>query len=137
MLLHFREHKLSHRELLESFDLKKCPESSIKQNEVFNLLKELTNSAIYFKILNESGIDTENFNFSYLNKDLILKARSILGEINILLEETNKVKSARDANGQFIEGAVDKILEFKNKIYDLSSRYYELIPKLEFRNSVR
>jgi predicted DNA-binding WGR domain protein len=135
MLLHFNENKINHKELLNSFDLKKCPESSIKQKEVRNLIKELTNTAIYFKALNESGIDTSEFNFNYLNKNLLVSARSLLGEINVLQTEILTIKNSRNQDGNYPDDAVEKVLELKSQIYECSSRYYELLPKNSFKNS--
>jgi ankyrin repeat protein/predicted DNA-binding WGR domain protein len=135
MLLHFNENKINHKELLDSFDFKKCPESSIKQKEVRNLIKELSNTAIYFKALNESGIDTNEFNFNNLNKNLLISARSILGEINKFQTEIVSIKNSRNKDGNYPDDAVDKVLELKSQIYEYSSRYYELLPKNSFKNS--
>jgi hypothetical protein len=81
MLLNINHTKLYHKDLLETFDYSKLPESKVANKEVRNLFKELTNSAIYFKALQESRIDTELLNFNYLSKEIILTAKTIPGEI--------------------------------------------------------
>jgi len=136
MLLHINEWKLSHKDLLEQFDLKKSPESKIANKEIKQLFKNLTNSAIYYKALKESGIDTDLLNLNYLNKELILKARSILGEINNIHQQIAICITKKNSSGHYDEDIVNKVLDMKNEIYELSSRYYELIPKSIFKNMV-
>ncbi len=136
MLLNINEWKISHKDLLEPFDFKKSPESSISSKEIKNLIRNFTNSAIYYKALKDSGIDTDLLNFNYLNKELILKARSILGEINKIMQEIALLRANKNASGHYDEDVINKVLDFKNEIYELSSRYYELIPKSKFKNMV-
>jgi hypothetical protein len=136
MLLHINEWKLSHKDLLEQFDLKKSPESKITNREIKELFKNLTNSAIYYKALKDSGIDTDLLNLNYLNKELILNARSILGEINNIHQQIAICITKKNSSGHYDEDIVNKVLDMKNEIYELSSRYYELIPKSKFKNMV-
>ena len=99
-----------------------------------SILLSDSSSIIYFKALNESDIDQELLNFNYLNKNLIIRARSLLGEINKIQTEISNLKEKRNLVGQYDDDIIDKVLEYKSEIYDLSSRYFELIPKSHFKN---
>ena len=136
MLLHINEWKLSHKDLLESFDFKKSPDSKIASKEIKSLIKNMTNSAIYYKALTDCGIDTDLLNFNYLNKELIFKARSILGAINKIHQEIANIRQKKNSSGHYDENVVSNVLQMKNEVYELSSRYYELIPKSKFKNTV-
>ena len=134
MLLKFNEVQLTHKELLKPFEYDKCPRSNIEIPQIQTLMKEITESSIYFKTLNDNGINTDFFNLSMLNKELLIKARDIVKEIFVKLNEIDKVKKEQNQGGAFSKEKVDKLTELWNKIYILSSRYYELIPKSKFKD---
>ena len=134
MLLKYNEVQLTHKELLKPFDYDNCPRSHIEIPQIQTLMKEITDSSIYFKMLNDNGINTDFFNLSMLNKELLIKARDIVKEIFVKLSEIDKIKKEQNQEPGFSKEKVDKLTELWNKIYILSSRYYELIPKSKFRD---
>ena len=140
MLLKFNDVQLTHKELLKPFDYNTCPESKVTNPKIKDLLKVFTESSIYFKALSDRGINTDFFNFSMLNKSLLLKAKELMKEIVASLEELNAIRNEKTNNTGFnntfalTPEKVEKITEISNKIYKLSSRYYELIPKMKFKN---
>ena len=187
MLLTYNKIKLKHNELLKPFDYEKCQKSKIENKEIHNLLKAFTDSSIIAKAFKDSGVDTQKFNYSMLNKDILLKARNYLMElykkvkeleeirkinVNIInndnndnkkkkennedddnsgykmdIESENNSKSKRTKKSKKKEKKEEKdkkiltqkdkieaIISKTNEIMELSSRYYELIPKEKYRN---
>lgn len=130
--MNFKEEKLTHKDLLDKFDYKNTPQSIIPKKEIRYLFKDLTDTAIYYKAFNESGIDTEFLSFADLSKELIEEARSYLTLISDTQKELNDLYKTKKHD----EKVLSKALELRNQIFELSNRYYELIPKLEFKNSV-
>ena len=102
MLIKFNKVQLTAKELLKPFDYDQCAPSKIEDKEVKNLLKIFTDSSIYFKAVKESGINTEFFNFSMLNKELLKKARDYIFEIykklNELKDLTHPTKRIEENN---------------------------------------
>ena len=138
MLIKFNKVQLTARELLKPIDYKNCPSSKIKDNNVQELLKIFTDSSIYFKAIRDNGINTEFFNFSMLNKELLKKAREYIIEIynklNELKDLTNP-KNRLNEDNKKREEKINNITKISNDIMILSSRYYELIPKEKYKNS--
>ena len=81
MLLTYNKIKLKPNELLKPFDYEKCPKSKINDKSIHSLLKVFTDSSIIAKAFKESGVDTEFFNYSMLNKEILRKARNYLMEL--------------------------------------------------------
>ena len=52
-------------------------------------------------------------------------------EILKCIEENTELRKVK-----VLEVDQEKLVEVQEKIYDLSSRYYEIIPKKEFRDSI-
>ena len=197
MLLTYNKVKLKPNELLKPFDYEKCPKSKIENKEIHSLLKAFTDSSIIAKAFKDSGVDTQKFNYSMLNKEMLVKARNYLMElykkvkelevirdINVnLINNTNDIKdkgkkskvNENDEEGDdydqdkmdvesennskskggkksktknnknnkedkdnnkilTLKDKTDAIISKTNEIMELSSRYYELIPKEKYRN---
>ena len=138
MLIKFNKVQLTARELLKPIDYNNCPSSTIKDKNVQELLKIFTDSSIYFKAIRDNGINTEFFNFSMLNKELLKKAKEYIIEIynklNELKELTNPMNRVNEDNKKR-EEKINNITKISNDIMILSSRYYELIPKEKYKNT--
>ena len=170
MLLKYNKIKLKPSELLKPFEYEKCPKSKIKDRNILNLLKNITDSSVIEKAFKESGLDTQFFNYSMLNKETLMKARGYLMEIyhkvqeleyirkipvninnedkkedensendnNDIIEEKMGIEDEKDSkdNDQIVteKDKIDKLISKTNEIMELSSRYYELIPKEKYRN---
>ena len=193
MLLTYNKIRLKPNELLKPFDYEKCPKSKIDNKDIHSLLKAFTDSSIIAKVFKDSGVDTKFFNYSMLNKEILIKARNYLlslykkvqeledmrnikikkeqinnkddkkikknkeknndnddddnnSEENMDIDEdenNSKSKKKKDNNNndnknkEFLtqKDKIDAIISKTNEIMELSSRYYELIPKEKFRNS--
>ena len=92
MLLSYNKIQLKPNELLKPFDYKKCPESKLDNTEIHDLLKAFTDNSIIAKAFKESGVDTEFFNYSMLNKETLLKARNYLMEIYKKVQELENIR---------------------------------------------
>ena len=92
MLLSYNKIQLKPNELLKPFDYKKCPESNLDNTEIHSLLKAFTDNSIIAKAFKESGVDTEFFNYSMLNKETLLKARGYLMELYKKVQELENIR---------------------------------------------
>ena len=92
MLLTYNKVQLKPNELLKPFDYSKCPQSNLDNTEIHSLLKAFTDNSIIAKAFKESGVDTEFFNYSMLNKELLLKARGYLLEIYKKVQELENIR---------------------------------------------
>ena len=92
MLLNYNKVKLKPNELLKPFDYKKCLKSQLNNTEIQSLLKVFTDSSIIAKAFCESGVDTNLFNYSMLNKEVLLKARNYLMELYKKVEELEEIR---------------------------------------------
>jgi len=134
MLLKFNKVKMNQKELLKNFDYDICKFQSTNVKEIYDLLKIFTDSSIYFKAIRESGINTEYFNFSMLNKDLLNKAKKYMKEIYTKVKELEDLRKNRTDLLQMKKDLIEKITNKTNEIIILSNYYYELIPKEKYKN---
>ena len=135
LLLKFKSTHALHSDFLLNFDYSKIP-NSLLSKEVRSLMKEITNRSIYAKALNESGIDTELLNLTYLNKELIHVARKYLGEIKVAFEEIDTIgKKAQNEGRILTEIEVTRVLKLKSEVIQFTNRYYECIPKASFHQT--
>ena len=132
MLLKFKKSRVMHNQLLKPFDFKKLPTTEIKQKIIFNLIKEFSNSALYFKALNEINYDNNNFSIEFLDENILNKANDLLDEISKNADELKSFSSVLNYDDVVIE----KVHNINFKIYELSNKYYELIPKERFKDNV-
>ena len=144
MLLNYNKVKIKPNQLLKPFDYKQCVKSNIDNIHIKNLLKVFTDNSIIAKAFQESGVDNEFFNYSMLNKKILIKAREYLMEIyqnveklenirkinivintiennNIIKENDNKKKEEKmdiDDKEEEKEGKIDikKIKTYNDKI---------------------
>lgn len=134
MLLKFKDSKIEYKKMIAPFDFKILPKTKIVDIPVFELIKEFTQSALYFKILNNNNchIEKNEFNIEFLDRDLLNKANDILNEIVNLKNKRRSLSSKFPPDENTIEEA--------NKIYsqaeEFSNKYYELIPRNRFNYSV-
>jgi len=132
MLLKFKNSKVEYNKLLKPYNFKKLPQSGIKEKAIFKLIKEFTNSSLYFKALKTINIDESNFNIEFLDKNLLRKAENILERIKETQEELGGFSSVLN----YDDITIEKIHKLNMKIYDFSNSYYEIIPRERFHNKV-
>lgn len=132
MLLKFKQAKVEYNNLLKPFNFKLLPKSDVRDKSVFELMKEFTNSSLYFKALKKFDIDESLFNIEFLDKNLLNKAEDFLYKIKQTQEELQSFSTTLN----YDEATIEKIQKLNMKIYEYSSSYYELIPRKRFNNSV-
>ena len=115
MLLTYNKIKLKPNELLKPFDYEKCPKSKLENKEILNLLKVFTDSSIIEKAFKDSGVDTQFFNYSMLNKEILVKARYYLLELYKKVKELENIRKININPIQNNNNVNDKTKENKKK----------------------
>lgn len=85
---------------------------------------------MYQKAFTQYGIDTDVLPFSAVKKQSLIEARNLLQDIQELIKED--IEISKDG----IRADFDKLTAVKEKISELSSRYYELIPLSRYKNQI-
>ena len=76
------------------------------------------------------GFDEEVLPISNIKKEVLEEAQMLLKELSDLDTENQKLSQAFGTNLD-----IDKIQECRDKIQDLSSRFYELIPFTKYQDA--
>ena len=117
MLLTFNKTKLKPNELLKTFDYNKCPKSNIENKEIQNLLKNITDNSILTKAFKESNVDTDIFDYSMINKELLLKAREYLIKIYNITQELEQIRKINvNMNNEVINNDINNNEENKMEL---------------------
>ena len=93
MLLTYNKIHIKPNELLKPFDYEKSPKSNLLNDEIKTLLKNITDNSIIAKAFKDSGVNTEFFNYSMLNKEILIKARKYLIDIYNKVQELEKIRN--------------------------------------------
>ncbi|XP_038075117.1 poly [ADP-ribose] polymerase tankyrase-like [Patiria miniata] len=89
-------------------------------------IKELIKPNVIAKALSDSGIDTAIMNMgNHLPRESLLKAKEVLVKIREVLEQVDEDKKASTRDMLKYQANMDKV-------WDLSSEYYQLIPCVNF-----
>lgn len=111
------------------FDFDKCPKSKLEKN-TRDLIEEIADFAMYSQAMQSFGIDQEILPFAKIDKAAISQAIKVLKEVKEVIEEDEKMmKSALTVDQE-------KWAEVKDKIMQLSSRFYELIPLQKYKDQI-
>ena len=85
---------------------------------------------MYQRAMNAFGVDTNILPFSGVKKDVIIQAQELLKKISEAVDECIKIQS------EGIKADYDELSAVKDKISELSSAYYELIPLANYKNAI-
>ncbi|XP_041358942.1 poly [ADP-ribose] polymerase tankyrase-like [Gigantopelta aegis] len=114
---------------------------------LYELMKELTNVKSIKAALNNEGMDLEVMPFGKMDRDCLLKARSILDEIGAYIKEVQEYRQKYDADNRIQqivgegmseaekkekEEATSKYQSNCEKIAALSSEYFQIIPQKSY-----
>ena len=116
------------------FNLDDSKVSSKLPKEVKALVKDIADVAMYFKAYKEIGVDDDAVPFGRIKKNVVLDAKKILDELEVLIKEKNQ-------NPSYIGGTTKKdnsktikrqqeLQSVMEQISRLSSEYYHLLPKV-------
>jgi len=120
-LLTFQQRHVEHKQFLQFFDLVKAPPPQVCES-VQRVLKQWTNSSIYASVFEDAGININVLNFTNLGRSDLAQAQTLLCEIGALVQEMSKAETK-------------ELLEIKETLYDLSSRFYEIVPVTSYLHS--
>ena len=123
---------VSHQDYLVPFDFTASKES-ILQPSVQEILREITQIAMYVKGIKNSGIDTDQMPFSNINRKDLLKARESLTKLREILEELEPLEAQLN---RYNKDGKDKVVALREKCWYHSSRFYEMIPHEQFKNEI-
>ena len=115
------------KDYLQPFDYEKCPKSKLSK-KTFDLFEEISNVTMYQRAMNQFGLDTDVMPFSGVKKQSLAEARELLMEIQESLKEEQELAK------EGIKADYDSLVKVKERISELSSRFYELIPQSKFKN---
>lgn len=131
-LINVNYSKICHKDYLVPFDLTNAEPSSLHPS-VQEIMREMTQVAMYVKGLQNSGIDAEQMPFSDINRNDLLKARESLTKLREILEELEPMEAQLN---RFNKEGKDKIVALREKMWYHSSRFYELIPHEQYKNEI-
>ena len=120
---------VAHQDYLAPFDFEKCAKSKVEKN-VRELLEEVANVSMYQKAMVSMGLDTEVLPVSGMSKEAIHQAKDLLRQIREKVEEDSRIAA------QGLLADHDALIAVREKLSELSSRYYELIPLARYKNQI-
>ena len=122
-LMEMTTRRVEFKDFLKGIDLENT-EKAVSPKEVVECMKALTELKVYTYVFHNSGIDEKVMNFSNISLKNLNEAEEILKKIGELIPVLQATKD------------VGEMLETKDKISDLSSRYYEIIPQKAYLHSL-
>lgn len=129
----FKESRVEYKKMIAPFDFKLLPKTKIPELPVFDLMREFTQSALYFRTLERYQIDQSDFNIEFLDRDLLNKANNILDQIVLVRNKEKSVSSKYPPDEKSMEESNKNYQEFQ----ELSNKLFELIPRKRFNDSVK
>ena len=94
-------------------------------------MKEVCDIRTYLKALQASGIDLKAMPFSNLNRQNLYDAMDQLQKLQKTLQKLEGLNPR-----PYSENERNKLLAMREKMWYLSSRFYEFVPHEEFRNKM-
>ena len=105
------------------FDFDNCAKTVGLPKSVENLIEEISNVSMYQRAMKTMGIDEDKLPVSALKREAINEAKGILSKISIAVHELADLRKLG------MRADYDQIMSVMSKLSDLSSKYYQLIPK--------
>ena len=139
ILIEYKNKKLKHSQLLKEFSFKSAPASTLSkslQRFIYNISKT---SLLFRQFYSSNQIDSEVLAFASIRKNLISDAKVYLEklkgkiveiqEIRAELMKSMTIKTEIEDMRSKTNALNQKLVECSQKIYDYTSRFYELVPK--------
>ena len=117
------------KDYLAPFDYDKLPKSRLSK-PLFDLFEEISNVTMYQRAMSQFGVDTNVLPFSGIKRETLIQARQLLMGIKEAVDEDIEISK------EGIKADMVKLTEVKERISNLSSRYYELIPLTQYKNAI-
>jgi hypothetical protein len=96
-----------------------------------DVLNQICDVNTYLKALKASGVDPKAMPFSQLNRKNLYDALEVLEKLQSTLNKLEEMNPR-----PYAESEKMKLLQQREKMWFLSSRFYEFIPHEEFRNKM-
>ncbi len=99
--------------------------------EVIEAMREICDVNTYLKALQNSGVDAKAMPFSNLYRKNLYDALEVLQKLEKVLAKLENLNPR-----PYAENERNTLLSLREKMWFLSSRFYEYIPHEEFRNKM-
>ena len=114
---------VKHQDYLAPFDFENCAKSAGLPSSVESIIEEISNVTMYQRAIKTMGIDESKLPVSALKREAINEAKAILQQISVAI---TKLADLRKLG---MRADYDEIMTVMSQLSDLSSKYYQLIPK--------
>lgn len=121
---------IDHQNLIAPFDFSISPNSTLPK-ETTEAMREICDVSSYLKALAKSGIDMKAMPFSSINRKNLYESLEILEKLAKVLIKIEGMNPR-----PYGENERNKLQALREKVWYLSSRFYEVIPHEEFRNQM-
>ena len=124
-LVKINYHKSEMQDYLKRLNSEQLARSYLDK-ETYQLFREMTDLSIYGRLISGLGINEPLLPFMQTLVEQFDEAKDTLNKIEELIATRDKLAS------KGIEADFDAVMKVKDDIYDLSSKYYELIPESKY-----
>jgi hypothetical protein len=124
---------IDQKNFLLPFNLENAPNpnNNFLTKDGVEVVREICDVNTYIKALQNSGIDPKAMPFSNLDRQNLYSALDILQKLHKTLVKLEGMNPR-----PYAENDRNKLLATREKMWYLSSRFYEFIPHEEFRNKM-
>lgn len=107
------------------------PSENVNSEDQVEILREICDVDTYLKALKASGIDPKAMPFSNLDRKNLYDALQVLAQLEDVLTKLEGMPAR-----PYAEAERKKLLSRREKMWFLSSRFYEFIPHAEYRDKM-
>ena len=105
------------------FDFENCAKNEGLVKSVEDLVEEISNVSMYQRAIKTMGIDETKLPVSALKREAIDEAKAILSKLSVSITELAELRKLG------MRADYDEIMVVMSMLSELSSKYYQLIPK--------
>eukprot|EP00826_Nyctotherus_ovalis_P008597 TRINITY_DN12235_c0_g1_i4.p1 TRINITY_DN12235_c0_g1~~TRINITY_DN12235_c0_g1_i4.p1 ORF type:complete len:471 (+),score=130.77 TRINITY_DN12235_c0_g1_i4:270-1682(+) len=127
VMIAMKTEKVHYKQLIKPFDYKKLVHKSQLPKPIKKLLKIIVDVSSHEKAMMNYGIDREELPMTQLKKETLLKCKQLLDS---LAEQIEALKREQEKG---LTAQMEILEEIYEKINEISSQYYELMPLAAYR----
>jgi hypothetical protein len=117
------------------FNLQDSSVPSKLSKEVRDMIKDISDVAMYVKAYKEIGGDHEAVPFGRIKREVVLQAKEILDELSLKAKQKQTLKKKTDLGNNKEANCQQELQYVVEEISRLSSEYYHLLPKVSLNIS--
>lgn len=121
---------VKHQDYLAPFDFENCAKLNTLRKQEADLYEEISNVTMYQRAISELGINTDLLPVSALTKDTLTGAKNVLAELSDLIKKLDDLKKIG------LQADYEEVESVTGEISRVSSKYYELIPFSEGKDTI-